>query len=101
MNAPFTPVVAGGETLSSTATSQSVALGALGDVVWVCNLGANDVFVELGPTAVAVVKDTGFCIPTDREVFLMRDASTDTHLAAVCAAAETATLKICPGDILR
>jgi hypothetical protein len=94
--AGITPIIAAGKSLSATQASGSVALGSVGDFVWVCNLGANDAFVELGPSTVAVVADTGFCVPTDREVLLRRDPATDTYLAGICATGETATLKICP-----
>jgi len=93
----YTPTIAGGKTLAVTSTTGSVTLDTEGDIVWICNVGADDVFVELGPTAVAVVADTGHCIPTDREVFLRRNPDLDTDLAAICAATETATIKISTG----
>lgn len=101
MNRPFSPGAASGVTRAVTTSSASVALNGTGDVVCVSNLGTNKAFIELGASTVTAAVTTGFCVLPSTQVLLSKGSA--THLAAISAATESATLYISTGygDTLR
>lgn len=98
--AAFSPKAASTVSLAATATTSSVAVNT-GETAkskkWrIFNAGPNTVRVEFGPSAVTAVLGTAMPIPSGGvEVFSPGGA---THLAGICAASETATVFITPGE---
>lgn len=94
-------------TLACTATSASVTLGINGDVLSVYNVGTADAFLTWGingasPTAVAggtvtASSDGGMPIKAGERLWLRVDPST-TSIQGVCAATQTATVRITRGS---
>jgi hypothetical protein len=98
----------GGNTIGMnvTAASSSEALGATaaqaGKVIRIYNAGAGIVFVAPGASGVAAVIPTdgtpanGFPIAPGRETGMTLQGG-QTHIAAICPGAETATIYITQG----
>lgn len=95
---PFGPVLASTKTLSATDSSSSVALDDNGSHVVITSPAGNDVaYVILGGSGVTATT-TQFPILPNSQVMLTRDVNTQTHIAAICASTETASLLISTGE---
>lgn len=80
-------------TIDATATTGSVAVNAKVDTVRVYNAGTNDAFIAFGGSAVEAAV-TDFPVPANTTVNISKGKS--SHVAAICAATETATLYFTP-----
>lgn len=83
-------------TLSATATSSSSALSGTGSQVVFQNAGPNTVFVTFGSSTVTATT-ANFPVLNGQSLQLTRPADS-THVAAICAATQTATLYVTPGE---
>lgn len=92
----FNPRYGNGQTLSVTATSQSVTFGKNNWAVTLTNLGSSVAYVRVGSgTQTAVAAD--YPVLPLTQVSISKNYDDDT-LAAVCAATQTTTLHIIPGE---
>ena len=101
MSNPFTPAAA---TVSraATSTTANVALGTIpclsGGTVRIYNAGPNTAFIEFGGTsAIEAATATSMPIPSGAIETFSRGPSV-THMAAICAASQTATVYATPGN---
>lgn len=85
------PVAASGKTLAATDTSTDVALASASDYLQVVNSGPNTAYIRTGTVAQTALL-TDFAILSGERVTI--GATAATHLAAICATGETATLNI-------
>jgi hypothetical protein len=90
----FTPQATA--TLSVTATSSNAALGGTGSQVVFQNAGPNTAFVAFGSSTVTATT-AGFPVLNGQSLQLTRPADA-THMAAICASTQTATLYATPGE---
>lgn len=97
----FTPGASG--TIAVTATSQALAVTGSGKTLYVNNVGSTECFIAVGGSAVAAIAGGattamggGMSIPPGFSCAIGMDAN--THLAAICAAAGTTTLRLTRGD---
>lgn len=98
----FVPNTAATVNLSATSTTGRVALVGIGPNVMLYNDGPNTVFVEQGDSTVTASATTGMPIPQGAWVMLGRvkagTTAPSTHVAGICASAQTATLYATTGD---
>lgn len=106
MNIPFSfPPV--NSTIAVTSTSQRIAMVGSGNQIVVKNLGTSECFIAVGDVTVVataattpaatVASDGSFSIPVG-EVGTYTIPLGATHLAAVCIAAATTTLRVSRGE---
>ena len=94
-------------TLACTSTTASVGVGINGDVMSVYNVGTNDAYLNWGlngtaPAAVAggtttAANDGNMPIKAGERLWLRIDPSV-TSVQGICAAAQTATVRITRGS---
>lgn len=82
-------------TVAATETSSSQAFAGTGDQVVIQNAGPNTAFVKFGASGVASTT-AEFPVFSGSSVQLSR-APTQTHVAVICAATQTATVYITNG----
>lgn len=104
MSIPFTFPNASG-TIAVTDATQSIALQGAGKTVVLKNVGLSECFVAAGDSTITVVAgsgatdatDGGFSIPAG-EIGSYTINTDATHLAAICAAGQTTTLRVARGE---
>lgn len=90
----FSPV-ADSTTIAATASSGGTTLTGLGAAVLITNAGPNVAFIKLGEgTQTAAV--TNLPVLPYTAIIVRRNSS--THVAAICAATQTATVYFTTGD---
>lgn len=103
---PLSPVT--NSTIAVTSTTQNVALGATNvnaTTVQVFNVGLKEAFIAFGGSSVTVTaqgavtatNDGGTSIPAGALLSFSAYLPAITHVAAICAAGETTTLRVCRG----
>jgi hypothetical protein len=98
---PFRPTAASTVSLPATSTTGAVALTLSGEPgLLIYNNGPNVAYVELGVSGVVATVPSGATpgsqpIPSGGWIAMERRGA--THLAAICASTETATLFATPG----
>lgn len=97
----FTPGASG--TIAVTATTQRVLVTGVGKTLYVTNVGTTECFITIGDSTVVAVAGAastgmggGMSIPPGFAFAAGMD--TNTHIAAICAAAGTTTLRFTRGD---
>ena len=100
MSNPFTKAAAT-VNVAATSTTGNVSLGALpspdGGTVRVYNAGPNTAFIEFGISTIEAVAATSVPVPSGAIETFSRGPSV-THMAAICAASQTATVYATPGN---
>jgi hypothetical protein len=92
----FGPKYGSGQTLSVTATSQSVTFGKSNWALTLTNLGDKVCYVRTGNGTLTAVTADYPVLPLS-QVSLSKNYD-DDKLAVVCGGAETTTLHIIPGE---
>ena len=92
----FGPKYGSGQTLSVTATSQSVTFGANNWAVTLTNLGSSVAYVRIGNGTIAATTADYPVLPLT-QVSLSKNYD-DDKLAVICAAAQTTSLHIIQGE---
>lgn len=82
-------------TLAATATSGNVALDQFSSAVRVHNKGPNEAFIQFGASDVAA-SVSHMPIPAGTTAVFTKGIA--THVAGICAATETATLRFTSGE---
>lgn len=82
-------------TIAAAAASASAALDQHSDVVRVQNKGPNEVFIHFGDAAVTSTTAKMALASGATEIITKGKA---THVAAICAATETATVRFTAGE---
>lgn len=95
---PFTPAPHGTVNIAATSTSASIQFQTVEDAnecVRLFNAGPNTVFVEFDSSPVTATTTNSMPIPNGGVAII---GSPQQYVAAVCAATNTATLYITPGN---
>lgn len=95
MQKPFMPADALTVSISATSTSASVALDPNSSTVRVHNKGPNEVFIRFGDSTV-ISSAARMPVPVGAVNTFTKGAA--THVAAICAATETATVRFTNGE---
>lgn len=95
MYPPFTPIPGAGKSISSSTTTASVDLGALGPQVSVCNSSDTVIFIEFGGASVEATSADFAVAPGERLTLTRPDGQ--TYVAALAAASTGKVIYFAPG----
>lgn len=93
----FGPVYGAGRTLSVTDASQFIVFGARSRAYVVTNLGSNVAYVRVCDETVSTATTADYPVLPLSQVSLSKSQVSD-RLAVVCAATQTTTVHVIPGE---